>query len=338
MSTERPPLKPVYGIWGEDRGKVERAIHRLVQRVTDEGGLPPDEFDAANDVATDVVGVCETLSFGGRRLVIVRNVHEWKAGDVAALLTYLESPSPDTCLALLSAGPPTPKLVAAIGEQGDILEFGPKPKASRRERNAWFVKFVEGECTRAGARLSAPLARIVVERVGEDAMALTQEATKLANAAGPEGIDRELVDLLVVPHPEAKSYELADAMTAGDRARVFELLDELATGDHPSEPIVIQMALARHFRGVAAAQALGPGASPDDVGRVTGLRGYPAQKVVEQARSLPDGAADRCVARLAALELDLRVGALANLGRSRDDGQRFVIERAVRDLLAAIRG
>ena len=119
MSTERPPLKPVYGIWGEDRGKVEPAIHRLVQRVTDEGGLPPDEFDAANDVAPDVVGVCETLSFGGRRLVIVRNVHECKAGDVAALLTYLESPSPDTCLALLSAGPPTPKLVAAIGEQGE---------------------------------------------------------------------------------------------------------------------------------------------------------------------------------------------------------------------------
>lgn len=338
MSEKRPPLKPVYGIWGEDRGKVDRAVARLQHRVVDEGGLPPDEFDATGDLADDVVGVCQTLSFSGRRLVIVRNAEAWRAGDVGPLLSYLESPVADTCLALVSSAAPTPKLVSAIGTHGDVLEFGPKPKASRRERAAWFVSFVESECVRAGARLPAALARVIVERVGEDAMALSQEAIKLASAAGPEGIDRELVDLLVIPHPDAKSYELADAVTAGDRARVFTLLDELATGDHPSEPIVIQMSLARHFRGVAAAQALGPGASPDDVSRVTGLKGYPAQKVVEQARALPDGAADRCVARLAALELDLRVGALTDLGRSPDDGRRFVLERAARDLLAAVRG
>ncbi len=337
MSAERPPLKPVYGIWGEDRGKVERATARLQKRVIDEGGLPPDEFDAAYDLAADVVVVCETLSFGGRRLVVVRNTDDWKAGDAAPLVDYLRSPSPDTCLALLSYGAPTPKLVAAIGKHGDVLEYGPPAKAKRKERTAWFVKHVIAECERAGQRLPQALARIIVERVGEDAMALSQEATKLAMAAGPDGIDRPLVDLLVIPHPEAKSHELADAMTAGDRARVFALLGELATGDHPSEPIVIQMALARHFRGIAAAQALGPGASPEDVGRVTGLRGYPAQKVVEQAHALPDGAADRCVARLAALELDLRVGSLTNLGRSPDDGRRFVLERAARDLLAAVR-
>ncbi len=338
MSAERPPLKPVYGIWGEDRGKVERATARLIQRVVAEGGLPPDEFDATNDLATDVVGVCQTLSFAGRRLVVVRNTDAWKAGDAAPLVDYLASPSADTCLALISAGAPTPKLVAAIGNHGDVLEYGPPAKASRKDKTKWFVQHVVAECERAGQRLPQALARTIVERVGEDAMALSQEATKLAMAAGPDGIDSELVDLLVIPHPEAKSYELADAMTAGNRARVFELLSELATGDHPSEPIVIQMSLARHFRGVAAAQALGPGASPDDVGRVTGLRGYPAQKVVEQARALPDGAADRCVARLAALELDLRVGALTNLGRSPDDGRRFVLERAARDLLAAVRG
>ena len=40
------------------------------------------------------------------------------------------------------------------------------------------------------------------------------------------------------------------------------------------------------------------------------------------------------MARLAALELDLRVSALARLGRSRDDGERLVLELAVRDLLA----
>jgi len=337
MSAQPPPLKSAYGIWGEDRGKIDRAIQRLQERVVAEGGMPPDVFDATVDAAADVAAVCQTLSFAGRRLVIVRNAEAWRAGDVQPLLEYLASPIPETCLAVRAASAPTPKLAAALASAGSVLEYGPKPKASRRDRAKWFADHVASECERAGSRLPAALARVIVERVGEDALALSQEASKLAAAAGREPIDRELVDALVVAHPEAKSYELADALTSGDRARVFGLLDELATGDSPTEPIVIQMALARHFRAIAVAQALGPGASPDDVGAVTGLRGYPAQKVVEQARALPEGAGDRCVARVAALELDLRVSALTDLGRSSDDGRRFALERAARDLLVAVR-
>ena len=44
------------------------------------------------------------------------------------------------------------------------------------------------------------------------------------------------------------------------------------------------------------------------------------------------------MARLAALELELRVSALRDLGRSRDDGERLVLEAAARDLLALARG
>jgi hypothetical protein len=44
------------------------------------------------------------------------------------------------------------------------------------------------------------------------------------------------------------------------------------------------------------------------------------------------------VARLAELELDLRVSALSELGRSRDDGERLVLETAARDLLGLARG
>ncbi len=338
MSASSPPLGPAYGIWGEDRGKVDRAVRRLQDRVIAEGGLPPDLFDASTDVAADVATTCRTLSFGGLRLVIVRNAEAWRAGDVQPLLEYLGDASPDTCLAVVAAQAPTPKLVAALSSAGQVLEYGPKPKANRRDRAKWFADHVVAECERAGAKLPAALARVIVERVGEDALALSQEAVKLAAGAGGGPIDRALVDAFVVTHPEAKSYELADALTSGDRARVYALLDELAAGDNPTEPIVIQMALARHFRAVAVAQSLGPGAGADDVGAVTGLRGYPAQKVVEQARALPDDAGDRCVARLAALELDLRVSALTDLGRSSDDGRRFALERVARDLLVAMRG
>jgi hypothetical protein len=44
------------------------------------------------------------------------------------------------------------------------------------------------------------------------------------------------------------------------------------------------------------------------------------------------------VARLADLELDLRVSSLTDLGTSRGDGERMVLELGVRDLIGACRG
>ena len=274
--SSRPALKAVYGIWGEDRGKVQRATGRLRDRIAAESGMPADLFDAGVDSATDVAATCQTLSFGGSRLVVVTNADAWRADDATVLVTYLSAPNPSTCLALVGEGPVTPKLLAAIEKAGEVLHFGPDPKLKRSDRPKWFAQHVVSECERAGGKIAIGLARTVVEKIGEDAMALTQEAFKLARAAGNAPVDKAIVDALVVAHPDAKTYELADALTAGQGRRVFDLLDELSVGDNPSEPIVIQSGLARHFRTIAAAQALGSHASAERLGDLTGVKGYPA--------------------------------------------------------------
>jgi DNA polymerase III delta subunit len=337
VSQAREPLKPAYAIWGEDRPKIERAVARLSTRALAESGMPPDQLSAGLVPATEVVGACEALSFGGLRLVIVREADEWKADEAAPLVRYLAAPNPATCLALVSTGAPFQRLLAAVGAVGDVLHFGPDPKAKRGDRARWFADHLVGEVHRHGGQISQPLAREVVRRVGEDAMALSQEAGKLAACAGDAPVDREMVEALVLAAPEARTYELADAITGGEAARAFDLLADLAGGGDPTAPIVIQMGLARHFRTLAAAQALGVEATPEALERLTGARGYPAQKAIEQGRALPPGAASRALVRLAALELDLRVSALGDLGRSREDGERFVLEMAARDLLGLLR-
>ena len=337
VSQTAKPLDPVYGIWGEDRGKVERALHRLQQRVQSEGGMPPEVWDAAQTPAVDVVAAAETLSFGGTRLVVVRGADAWRADDATPVVEYLAMPNAATCLALVSDNPVTPKLKAAIEAAGQVLAFGPEAKAKRTERTKWFVDHTVAEAHRFGSKLPVALAREIVRLVGEDAMALSNEVAKLASAAGGAPVDKELVAALVVENPEAKAYELADAVVAGNRAKVFDLLDELGVGDKPTDPAVIHSTLTRHFRGIAVAQALGDGATPDMVGDATGLRGYPAQKALEHARAIATGAGERCVSRLATLELDLRVSAFGDLGRSGDDGRRFVLELAARDLLGFVR-
>jgi DNA polymerase III delta subunit len=342
------PLKPAYVIWGEDRATVERALSRLAARVAREGGLPPERLRAEETPADDVVSACEALSFAGLRLVIVDDADAWRAADAAPLVAYLERPNAGTCLALASTAAPTPRLMAAVAEAGDVLHFGPDPKEKGAKRTQWFAEHLAKEVGRAGGSIAPAIARRTVDRVmvdrpdarraGVTAMELSREAEKLAAYADGEPITAEMVEALVPRHPDAKTYELADAIAAGDAARAYDVLQDLATGDDPVAPIVVQVQLANHFRRLAEAQALGDAVSPEAVTRATGVTGYPARKLAEQARSLPPGSGRRAVARLAELELDLRVSALRDLGRSRDDGERLVLETATRDLLALARG
>lgn len=353
--SRKEPLKPAYVIWGEDRAMVERAVQALGARVVNEGGMPPERVRAEETPAEAVVAACEALSFAGLRLVVVEDADRWKAADAAPLLDYLAAPNEGACLALVAREPVTPKLEAAVAALGakTVLRYGPDPKASKADRAKWLVDHLRKETERAGGAMAPAVARQVVERVVVDrpgarkegviALELTQEARKLAAYAAGEPITAEMVNLLVPRHPDARVYELSDAVCTGRAGDAYDILQDMATGDEPVAPIVIQVQLANHFRRVASVQALEPRPSPDAIGQATGVKGYPARKLGEHAESLPPAAAEPMVARLAALELDLRVSSLLELGAARAegaraDGARLVLELAVRDLLAMARG
>lgn len=346
----REPLKPAYLMWGEDRAKIDLALRKLAQRVRAEGGMDPERLPAEEHDAATVAAACEALSFAGMRLVIVEGADRWKAADAAPLVDYLASPNPATCVALTAATGVTPKLQAAVGALGEtaLIRCGPDPKASKADRQKWLVEHVRKQARQAGGDIPVAVARAVVERVAVDrpadqragvtALELANEARKLVAYADGEPVTREMVQLLVARHPDAKVYELSDAIVGGRSAQAFDLLADMAGGDERVPPIVIQVQLTNHFRRLARVQSLGRRPSPDAIGAATGVKGFPARKLAEHAATLPDGAAARAVPVLAGLELDLRVSELQRLARSREDGPRLTLERAVGDLLALARG
>ncbi|MCB0881457.1 MAG: hypothetical protein KDC33_04455 [Thermoleophilia bacterium] len=337
-------LKLVYGISGEDRPKVERALGRLVARVAAEGAGDADRFDAGETPVADVIAACQTLSFGGARAVVLEGADDLKAADGDALVGYLEDPNPQTVLVLVSLGALPQRLANAVSKVGQALHWGPPAKAKPRERRAWLEDYVGHEVQRQGGTLGRGMARRITERAVVDAgdaaalsaaaVALSQEAAKLVAYARGETIGKDAVDAMVPAHPGARVYELSDAVSAGDGARAFEVLHDLSHGGDRVAPQVVQAGLMRHFQAISVVQELPATADGDDVAAATGLRGYPAQKAAEQARQLPEGFGRRAFVRVARLELDLRVGSEARLGRTPDDGLRFALERAVRDVLA----
>jgi DNA polymerase-3 subunit delta len=348
MSGARDPLQPVYLIWGEDRATIDRAIARLIARVDGEGGMPPERFDAEQSPSEEVAGAAQAMSFGGTRLVIVDAVDRWRAADAAALVDYLSAPNSTTCLALIAGSKPARKLMDAVAAVGSVLQFGPDPGTKGQARRAWMLEHFAKEASRMQLDVPSRVVEHVVDRIvvdradahrsGVNAMELTRAAEKLALYADGEPVTVEMVDEMVPAHPDARTYELADAVTAGDARRAFALLHDMAGGDDPQPPIVIQRGLSRHVRALAAVAELGPGLSREQIEAASGLRGYPARKVGEQIRRLSEGAAELALIRVADLELELRDSAYRDLGASPDDGQRFVLEIAVRDLLRIMRG
>lgn len=342
MSTRSDPLKPVYALQGEDWPKVDRTLERMVQRVVAEGGSEPERFSAADTPVADILAACQMLSFGGVQGVIVTGADAWRAADADEVVAYLEDPNPSTVLAIVSTASLPQRLQQAVERAGSVLRWGPE-SAKPADRRRWLEAHFAGEVARLGGHVSPALARFVVERAcGEatdaqktalGALMLTHEAEKLVAYAGGAQIDRDTVLAMTPEHPEARVYHLADALVAGDAAQAYTVLGDLVSGDDRSEPVVIVIGLSRHYRALARAQALGPGATADQVSAATGMKGYPARKVADQARALPSGAAARAVARIARLELDLRVSAQRELG-----GPELVLETAARDLVGIARG
>lgn len=344
MADDKKSLEPVYLLWGEDREAVSRNLRNLLARVDADGGMPPERFRAEEHPADDVVAICQALSMGGVQLVVVEDVSDYKAADITPLVEYLASPNPGTCLALTSGPKPSPKLLEAASSAGMVAQFGPDPSAKGRERQAWLAQHAAKELERLGATaekaaVSELVSRVAVDRPdahkgGVNALELTRAAGLLADYAGGETISAAMVREMVPTHPDARAYVLADMLVRGDSGAAHDLLADLASGSDPADPMMIHRALARHFQGLAAAQRLGPRPSQKQVEGATGIKGYPAKKIAEQAGRLAPGAAERVVARLASLELDLRASSLTRLGKTPDDGRRFVLERATRDLLA----
>ena len=155
----------------------------------------------------DVVASCNALDLlGGPRLVLVRGAEALSDEDAAAIAAYLQSPTPDTCLALFGGGGIDPKspLVRAVEAVGEARFFD---APDRKQAADWVVKRFAAE----GVSCSMPVARRLVELVGEDMGELAPEVEKLIVFARGEAPEVEDVEALVPPQVEIKPWEITDA-------------------------------------------------------------------------------------------------------------------------------
>ena len=297
------PLKPAYVIWGEDRATVDRALVAAGGPGRARGG-----HAARADARRGDAGRGRR---GGVRGALVRRA---APGDRRGR-RRLEGPDAASAWSPTSTAPTRAPAwrwwrrpahaEAARGRRrgGGELRYGPDPKAKGASGRVAGRALPLGG--RARRRLDRPaVARRVVDRVmvdradarrgGITAMELSREAEKLAAYAGGEPITAEMVEALVPRHPDAKAYELADALVRATPRAPTTCCRTWRPARTRSPPIVVQVQLTNHFRRWRRRRRSGPTVSPDAVSAATGVTRLPGPQA---GRAGPGAAAGRGAAR-----------------------------------------
>lgn len=304
MSSEKQrPLKPAYLILGDDLPKVELALKRLKARIARQEGGETNlvEFDASVDAAVSVVNAANTLTFlGGVRLVTVMRVDAWPKEDKDAIVSYLKSPSPATCLTLVAESlPSADALRAAVKQRGEVLEYA-APKESQLPQ--WLV---EQAARRFQLSLGLAEARLLVECCGTDQNMLLKEVEKLQLYTQGRRITADDIRLLASPTAEASIFDLVDSLVLGRGADAFSAAEELLSAGE--EPVRLFAALLRHFENLSRVAAMREaGMTKERIQSEVKVKPFVLRKLLEQSVLLGHTEISRRLSVLADTDARLR--------------------------------
>lgn len=187
-------------------------------------------------------------------------------------------------------------LAEAFGSAVEV-EF---TQPTERELVSWIARHLK----KAGKRITVDDAQYLIHRTGGGMTALLGELGKLSAYVEDETVNRSHIDLLVEPVLEAEVWDLTDAVAAGRYEKALQALRTLL--QKQEEPVRILGAIGGQMRRILAAKRLmDAGKRQQDLMKLCGIGGYPAQKTMDNAKRL----SERFCARAAelCLEADLRL-------------------------------
>jgi DNA polymerase-3 subunit delta len=296
-------LEPAYLIVGGDRPKITRALQRLRARVGQEN---VEQLSAREASADDAVAACNALGLfgGGGRLVVVEEAERWKAADVKVLAAYLQTPAPDTVLALTGDVKPDSALGKAVAKHGEVLVYDVAKKALPR--------WVGEQFQRLGATVGPDACTALVELVGDDLEELASEVDKLATWAGGEPVTARDVELLCAGRAETSIFAVTDAWGRRDVSAALAACESLLERSHRSrrdELLRLAGLLANHVGRVRACHLLSEeGVRPREAAATLKMHPFAAEKAFAQARNFSVDELRDATIRLAALDLALKGG------------------------------
>lgn len=222
-------LSPVYFVTGDETLLVEEVCDDILSRARSQGFSERSVHHVeAGFKWHDLLQDAASLSlFAERRIIDLRNPSakfEKEASEV--LRTYCESPAADTLLLLrcprLDGRQKTSAWFRALDEAGVIVQIWP---IGYGELPRW----LQGRLSQAGVALTPGAVGALAERVEGNLLAAVQEIEKLRLAGLAQPVTEEALLAVMEDSSHYGTFDLLDAVYAGDRVRVARMVRGLRT-------------------------------------------------------------------------------------------------------------
>lgn len=295
----------VYLLFGEDDYSRTEFLSQLKRDLADDdSGLMPANLTSLSGSQLrleDLTQVCDAYPFlAEKRMVIVDGLlsrferrpadregarGQRQAGELErwqkSLVEYLPRMPPTTVLAFVDGAVRRRDnpLLQALAPLAEVHEFAPK-------RDEALTGWVQRHVAQAGGAISPPAVNLLVQAVGPDLWAMSNEVNKLLTYCQGRPIEVEDVQRLVSETREATIFAFVDAVIEGPRSRALSLLHKMLR-EGATSPQLMAM-VSRQLRLVLLAQEMATQRmGEEEMGRRLGLAYYPRRKTWEQAHRLP---------------------------------------------------
>jgi DNA polymerase-3 subunit delta len=301
---EAGPLPPVVLLHGPEEYLMEQTVQVLWKHATDPAmaDFNRDLFHA-DEVRSETL-FAQAASFpmmAERRLVVLKRAEKALVPLLNDLAAYAERPSPSTCLvvcamALDKRRKAWQRLLAAA----TVLEFKP---LGTTELAAW----LEQACAERGRRLPRPLAQRLAEQLGPAPLRMAlREVEKLCLLAA-EGVEVSEEDLAATlgMEPDAKPWDLENAVLAGDAARALAVLQSLLR--RPDNEFMLLGMLGKGMGRLWFMRRLAERGLPqDEIPARLGLSSFQAARALQALRAWPLERVENAVRLLREADLGLK--------------------------------
>lgn len=305
---EQSQPTPVYLFQTDSAFLVDQCWQLLLDRL-----VPPahrrwngERLAAGETPAAEVLTRLRTVPMlGGRRLLLVQHVDQWKKDDRALIDAYLAKPRPTATLALsIGAKASWKKLFTAVEAVGILVQLQTPTQQTA-------PRWVQERAMSLGKRLPFAAAAALVEQVGADLQVLDQELMKACMFVG-ERTEITLEDVFQVVSRQRTFgiFELTRAIgSKRPELAVAALRNLLLMGE---APLAMLGLLTRHIRLIwQIKEAWDHKQNPVEVAKRVRLPSGVVKTYADQGRAFGYQELRQIHQALATADLDLKRTALA---------------------------
>ena len=289
--TDENGAQPIYLVEGEEgyfREKGEQLIKaRFVQEPTldfssfDGGSLKGDGLRALTDALNSFPFVSE------KRMVRVSEFYPSEKDYEAYLKSTFENPPADSVLVIVNSAKPKTG-GATLSKKTNVTHID-----CGRADEETIKKWIYVTCKREGVFADGTTCGKLVDYCVGDMSRVSKETEKLlcyCQATGVERLTDEIVDMLVYPDSEYKTYELANAIARRNYSEFMKIVADLSTKGF--NELALLSSLASYFQKLYEVSLLR--GSDREVALSLGMKEYAVKKSREQVSQFGRGEVFRC--------------------------------------------